>query len=254
MIHAIALVVACLFADPPAKRWDVEAGSSTDTLTGNRGTWNEQYLTVAMRDGPQHAAYAAVTTDQRFGLNDITYEAGAYVPIAPKLIFDAIASFSPTHQVLPDSALQGGLDLRAGSGYGYQATYAQRNYSSAIADIATAGADRYRGNQHFSVTLTAVHLSNVPGTAMSAGVAYTGISSLRHPVICGVGRERRRKHGHGHERRHLPNDLVFSKRPALVYAAHRFGLRPWMVSLDRRLRPFRVARCSSRTALAYSSS
>ncbi len=174
MIPTIALIAACLFTDPPAKRLDVEAGSTSDTLTGNRGTWNEQYLTVATRDGPGHAAYAAVTTDQRFGLDDITYEGGAYVPLAPKLTLDAIASFSPTHQVLPDSALQGGLDLRAGNGYGYQATYAQRNYPSAIADIATAGADRYRGNRHFSVTVTAVHLSNVPGIAMSADAAYTG--------------------------------------------------------------------------------
>ena len=130
----------------------------------------------------------------------------------------------------------------------------RRNYSSAVADIATVGADRYRGNQHFSVTLTAVHLSNVPGTAMSAGVAYTGISALRHPVICALGRERRRKHGLGANVAIYQNDFVFSKRPALVYSAHRFGLRRWMVSLDRRLRPFRVARCSSRTALASSSS
>ncbi|MGD0966982.1 MAG: YaiO family outer membrane beta-barrel protein [Candidatus Aquilonibacter sp.] len=174
MIHIIALLAACQFADPPAKRVDVEAGSTTDTLTGNRGTWDEQYLSVATRDGPAHAAYADVTTDQRFGLSDITYEGGAYVPVAPKLTFDAVASFSPTHQVLPASTLQGGLDLRGGDGFGYQATYTQRNYPTAIAGIATAGADRYRGNQHFSLSVTAVHLSNVPGTAMSAGVAYTG--------------------------------------------------------------------------------
>lgn len=174
MILTILLIAACQFADPPAKRLDVEAGSTSDTLTDNKGTWNEQYLTIATHDGPARAAYAAVTTDQRFGLSDITYEGGAYVRVAPKLTFDAIASFSPTHQVLPDSALQSGLDLRGGNGYGYQATYAQRNYPSAVADIATIGADRYRGNRHFSVAVTAVHLSNVPGTAMSAGVTYTG--------------------------------------------------------------------------------
>ncbi len=172
MILAILLAAACQFADPPAKTMDVEAGSTTDTLTGDRENWNAQYISVATRDGPAHAAYADVTTDQRFGLSDITYEAGSYFPLAPKLMFDAIASFSPTHQVLPNSALQGGLDLRAGNGYGYQAGYAQRNYPSAIADIATAGADRYRGNRHCSVMVTAVHLSNVPGIAMSAGVAY----------------------------------------------------------------------------------
>jgi YaiO family outer membrane protein len=165
---------ACQFADPPAKTMDVEVGSTTDSLTGNRENWDAQYITVATRDGPVHAAYASVTTDQRFGLSDISYEGGSYFPLTSKLLFDAIASFSPTHQVLPDSALQGGLDLRAGSGYGYQATYAQRNYPSAVAGIATVGADRYRGNRHFSVTLTATHLSNVPGTAMSAGVAYAG--------------------------------------------------------------------------------
>ncbi|HTC29318.1 MAG TPA: YaiO family outer membrane beta-barrel protein [Candidatus Acidoferrum sp.] len=172
MIHLIALIAMCQFLDPPAKTMDVEAGSTSDALTGDRGTWDEQYVSVATRDGPAHAAYADITTDQRFGLSDITYEGGAYIPVAPKLTFDAVASFSPTHQVLPASTLQGGLDLRAGDGYGYQASYTQRNYPSAIAAIATAGADRYRGNAHFSFTLTAVHLSNVPGTAMSAGVAY----------------------------------------------------------------------------------
>lgn len=169
----ILLLAACQFADPPAKRLDVEAGSTSDTLTENRGTWSEQFLTVATRNGPGRGAYAAITTDQRFGLGDITYEGGWYTPLAPRLLFDVVAAFSPTHQVLPNSDLQGGLDLRAGGGYGYQATYAQRNYPSTVAAIATVGADRYQGNKHFSVTLTAVHLSNVPGTAMSAGVAYT---------------------------------------------------------------------------------
>lgn len=174
MIHLLALIAACQFAEPPAKTLDVEAGSTTDSLTGNRGTWDEQYVSVNTRNGPGHAAYADVTTDQRFGLSDITYEGGWYVPLAPKLLFDAVAAFSPTHQVLPDSALQAGLDLRAGNGYGYQTSYAQRNYPTAVANIATVGADRYRGNHHFSMTLTAVHLSNAPGIAMSAGVAYTG--------------------------------------------------------------------------------
>jgi YaiO family outer membrane protein len=171
---AMLLVAACQFTDPPAKRLDVEAGSTSDTLTENRGTWNQQYLTVATRNGPGRAAYALITADQRFGLTDTTYEGGWYAPLAPKLLFDVIASFSPTHQVLPNSALQGGIDLRAANGYGYQAAYAQRNYASDVVDFATLGADRYRGNQHFGITVTAVHLSNVPGIAMSAGVAYTG--------------------------------------------------------------------------------
>lgn len=162
----------CVVSVPVVKTLDAEVGSTTDALTGNRGTWGEQYVTVSTRNGHTNSDYATIITDQRFGLNDITYEAGSYVPLAPKLTFDAIASFSPTHQVLPATTLEGGLDLRVGQGYGYQATYTQRNYPTTIADIATIGADRYAGDAHFSAAITSVHLSNVPGTAMSAGVTY----------------------------------------------------------------------------------
>jgi YaiO family outer membrane protein len=172
VVAAAPAYADCQLADPPAKTLTAQAGASTDTLTGNRGTWGEQYVSLTERDGTSHSAYAQVTTDQRFGLADTTYEGGSYFPITSRLLADVIASFSPTHQVLPETTLQGGLDLRAGQGYGYQAQYVQRNYSTAVADIATGGADRYVGNQHFGVTVTSTHLSNVPGTALSAGVYY----------------------------------------------------------------------------------
>jgi YaiO family outer membrane protein len=165
-------VASCRFTEPPARALAAQVGSTTDTLTGNRGNWNEQYAVLSTRDAPSHASYASVTTDQRFGLSDITYEGATYFLLAPNLNASAVLSFSPTHQVLPDSTLQGGLDLRLAHGDGVQADFTQRNYPGAVADILTGGADRYTGNQHFGVSVTAVHLSNVPGTAMSAGLTY----------------------------------------------------------------------------------
>src|SRR6202007_3067870 len=103
--------------------------------TQNRGNWDEQYVTLVDRDGTAHSAYLRAADDTRFGQSDPSYEGGTYVAVDPKLILNAIANFSPTHQVLADSTLQGGFDARTGGGYGYQAEYAQRNFSTTIADI-----------------------------------------------------------------------------------------------------------------------
>ena len=167
-----AMASSCRVAQPGARSIVAQVGSSTDTLTGNRGNWNEQYITLSSRDGAAHSSYGSITTDQRFGLTDITYEGGTYFVLTPKLLASAVASFSPTHQVLPASTLQGAVDLRLAQGYGLQTSLAQRDYPSAVADILTGGADHYIGNQHLSVTISAVNLSNVPGTAVSAGITY----------------------------------------------------------------------------------
>ncbi len=200
---AIALLTAqpaladCRFAAAPAKTLTAEVGATTSSLTGNRDNWDEQYITIADRSGPTHYTYAHVARDQRFGLSDTTYESGAAFPLAPKLVANAMASFSATHNVLPESTLSAGLDLRGTLGYGYQAQYTQRNYDAAVADIATVGADRYVGDRRFGLTLTAAHLSNVPGIAMSAGLTYArylacdtlsfGVSGGRDAENTGIG-------------------------------------------------------------------
>jgi YaiO family outer membrane protein len=195
-LSAQPVLAACQPADPPAKTLDAELGATSDSLTGNRQNWDEQYLTLSARDGTQ-SEYASVTDDQRFGLRDTTYEAGTYFSPIPHLNVNAIASFSPTHLVLPESTFQGGVDLRAAGGYGYQGEYTQRNYSGAVANIASIGSDRYVRNKHLSALVTLVHLSNVPGLAASAGVVYAqylrcddlkfSLSSGRDVESTGVG-------------------------------------------------------------------
>jgi YaiO family outer membrane protein len=180
---ALALVVAlaaatgfadaaCSLREQPTKRVDLESGVSNDTLTQNRGNWDEQYVTLVDRDGNARSAYVRAADDTRFNQSDPSYEAGTYVSVDPKLILNAIANFSPTHQVLPDSTLQGGLDARTGGGYGYQLEYGQRNFTASTADIGTIGADRYFGVDRIAATVSLARLSGVPGLAMSEGVTF----------------------------------------------------------------------------------
>ncbi|MGC8486494.1 MAG: YaiO family outer membrane beta-barrel protein, partial [Candidatus Baltobacteraceae bacterium] len=118
----------CTIPPPPAQRVTLEEGTSSATLTKNRGNWSSSSLVLEERDGNKHSAYVRAADDVRFGQNDNDYEGGAYLAVRPHAIVDIIGSFSPQHNILPASSVQGDIDLRSGAGYGYQAGYASRQY------------------------------------------------------------------------------------------------------------------------------
>ena len=162
----------CGMTELPAKTVQAEAGVVSDALTGNRAGWNESYLLVAARDGNTRSVYARAATDQRFGVSDSQYEGGVSLAAFRHLNFNVSAAYSPQHQTLPQSALSGGVDVRGGGGYGYQLQYSARSYSTVNADTISAGADRYFRDRRVAVAFSFAQLSNVPGTAVSAGVRY----------------------------------------------------------------------------------
>ena len=162
----------CGMAELPAKTVQAEAGVISSSLTGNRASWNETYLQVAARDGNTKSAYARAATDQRFGVSDSQYEGGVSLAASSHLNFNASLAYSPQHQILPQSSLSAGADARTGGGYGYQIQYSARSYATVNADTITAGADRYFRDRRVAVALSFAQLSNVPGTAVSAGVRY----------------------------------------------------------------------------------
>jgi YaiO family outer membrane protein len=175
---SLAAIALCLVAAPiaarascpaaaPAQAVEVEAGAFTSAVSGNRGAWNGDYVAATARNANNDSLYARAGREDRFGSTDNTYEAGAYERIAPNAVLNLAAAFSPQHNVLPQNVLGGGIDLRAGGGYGFQAGYAARNYTAQRASILTAGADRYSGNTRVALVLTFAGLSNVSGIAMS---------------------------------------------------------------------------------------
>ena len=151
---------------------EVEGGGTTDNLTQGREQWNGQYLQALAKNGAASTVFARAGFDQRFGQNDPSYEAGAYANIVPHVTANVDASFSPTHIVLPNDQLGGGLDWRIGDGYGLQAQYTDRTYPTQSAGITALGIDRYVGTQHFTAGVTFATLTGVPGTALTERIGY----------------------------------------------------------------------------------
>jgi YaiO family outer membrane protein len=163
---------ACSFTALPLPNVQVQTGYSGDELTGGRGAWNESYAQIVDRAGTRNAAYVRAADDRRFGAADPSYEGGAYVAIAPRILANVDASYSPTHQFLADDTLSGSVDIRTGGGYGVQAGYSQRNYPLQIVGITTAGVDRYTGDDRLSAGVSLVRLNTAGGIAVVESAGY----------------------------------------------------------------------------------
>jgi YaiO family outer membrane protein len=188
LVLSIALAVLCTakaFADPtsvptpnpeptPTPALNIEGGASTDQLTNNRGTWNEQNLQAILTG--KISACGVAANDERFGYDDHWYEAGVYLPTnSPHGTVELLGGFSPEHNVLPGSQYGAGYDLREGGGFGYQATFTNRNYPAINGDPAvnvqtgTLGFDKYFQDQRVAFFVNGANLSNVNGLAISYG-------------------------------------------------------------------------------------
>ncbi len=163
---------ACSLGDPATRYVQVDTGASNASVTRGNLPWREAFLQAVARDGNTRSMYVRAARDERFGATDLTYEGGAYEKLAPNVLANVVAGFSPTHAVMPASQLGGGVDVRAADGYGVQAQYVERAYTSQNAGITTLGFDRYAGQAHFLVSFTGAVLSNVPGVALSERAGY----------------------------------------------------------------------------------
>ena len=197
LMPSAAALAGCGLREQPSKSVQVEGGTTSDSLTGNHGNWAETYLLVVARDGNRRSFYGRAASDQRFAKTDTVYEGGAYVAASPHVILNVVGSFSPQHQTLPQSTIGGGFDDRTGGGYGFQLQYSARTYSAVNAATVTTGFDRYFRDRRVALNVSFSQLSNVPGTAVSAGVQYArflpcdsqtlSVSSGRDVESTGVG-------------------------------------------------------------------
>ncbi len=172
VLPALPAVAACSFGDAVTSYVQVDSGASSAAVTRGNVPWREQFVQAVVRDGNTRSAYLRAADDQRFGKTDPAYEAGVYDKLAPNVLADLVGGFSSTHAFLPATILGGGVDVRASRGYGVQAQYVDRAYSTQNAGITTVGFDRYAGQSHFDFALTGAVLSNVSGTAVSERAGY----------------------------------------------------------------------------------
>ncbi|MGR4064154.1 MAG: YaiO family outer membrane beta-barrel protein [Vulcanimicrobiaceae bacterium] len=152
---------------------DLEIGGVNDQLTDNRGTWNAAYLLGLYRRSDGLSLYGEASQNQRFGLADTQYGAGAYVPVTKQNIADILVSYSPQHNVLPSTAIELGDDIRLRDGYGIQVGYRDSSYPSANVGVTSVGFDRYYGDDRIAYASHFAVLSNVPGVAWTNGVSWS---------------------------------------------------------------------------------
>lgn len=172
ILPGIPTLASCRHGDPPPKYVQFDAGASNASVTKGNQPWREEYLQGQYREGNEHSYYLRAASDSRFGFTDPNYEGGTYQKIASNVIADVVAGYSPTHVQVPASFLGGGVDVRIGHGYGVQANYVERVYTTQNVGITTIGADRYAGVSHVIAAVTGAVLSNVPGVAVSERVGY----------------------------------------------------------------------------------
>jgi YaiO family outer membrane protein len=176
-------------SDPPDVQ--VEAGWNNDQLTGNRVPWNEQYLNAIVKEGNGLTYYGNISQNERFSRHDTRYEAAVYLPTDTRhsnLMVDA--AFSPQHDVLPASEIEGAYDLRAGGGYGYDGGFDERNYANTNVSIYTAGADRYFGVNQLAYVASFAALKGSPGVAFSQTMRWSVFEGAdRFSVAASAGRD-----------------------------------------------------------------
>lgn len=190
ILPGVPAFAACSLGDPASRYVQVDTGASSASVSRGNLPWREQFVQAVVRDGNKHSAYVRAASDQRFGATDPNYEAGVYDAVAPNVVADLTAGFSPTHANVPSSMLGGGVDVRASRGYGVQAQYVERAYTAQNAGITTLGFDRYAGASHVAVALTGAVLSNVPGIAMSERAGYDRTSGCdQQQFVASAGRD-----------------------------------------------------------------
>ena len=172
LLTGLPVDAACSLSDPANRYVQVDTGATNATVSRGNPPWREQFVQAVVRDGNTHSVYLRAADDQRFGKTDPNYEGGVYDKLAPNVIADLVAGFSPTHAFVPATMVGGGVDVRASRGYGVQAQYVERAYSTQNAGITTLGFDRYVGTAHLDVAFTGAVLSNVPGVALSERAGY----------------------------------------------------------------------------------
>lgn len=172
LVPGLPAAAACSLGDPATQYVQVDTGASDASVTRGNLPWREAFVQAVSHDGNAHSMYLRAARDERFGATDASYEGGAYEKLAPNVAADVVGGFSPSHAFLPASLLGGGVDVRASDGYGVQAQYVERAYTSQNAGITTLGFDRYAGQAHIVIAFTSAVLSNVPGIALSGRAGY----------------------------------------------------------------------------------
>src|SRR5262245_29094081 len=136
----------------PAAAVEAEAGATYEHLTNDQPDWRSLYLDASQTFAPRQTLYGTVRETERFALRDVELAAGYAHPFGAKWTTVIEASYSPDHNVLPESSVFGQLFREAGGGWVFNGGARFNTYTGSDARTLSAGVERYIG--HYRVAYT----------------------------------------------------------------------------------------------------
>lgn len=136
-----------------ASALELEGGLTHERLTNDRPDWNSLYVEAAHDFAPRQTLYGLLRETERFNLRDTEIAAAYYHPLAANWNGLIEASYSPDHNVLPETSILGHLSWVAGSGWVLSGGVRFSEYTETGTRVAMGGVERYFGRYRAAYTL-----------------------------------------------------------------------------------------------------
>lgn len=154
--RAAGLAVAALLALPgaavaaetsaPAGAWQAEAGLTHETLDRGRPAWREADLTLRRRDAGGTLLELGARRTERWQLQDTELAATLGLRLDPAWTAQATLAASPTHRVLPRTALALRAQRAGAGGWVFGGGAKRAEYDADRTTAVEAGVERYFGS------------------------------------------------------------------------------------------------------------
>lgn len=143
----------------PAPVHYVETGSSHESLTNDRGTWDDQYVRFVKSDANHQQVYASLESTQRYGKRDDRETFGFYLPLGPNWLANVEAAASNSHHVLPSSSVSAIVQYSSGAHWYEGAGVRNVQYDAGTVNEELVTLEHYWSSYRFSYMLTVATLS-----------------------------------------------------------------------------------------------
>lgn len=160
---------------------DVFLTYSLESLTNDRGVWQEARMDFVHRFTNRQVLYGAYRETDRFRLRDREASLGIFQPINDDWTVNLEASASPTSRVLPKWSGMAGVERSFGDGWIGKASFRRTEREAAKVNATSFGVDKYWGKNLASYSFS---LNNLEGTGTSPSQRarysrfYNGDSSI----------------------------------------------------------------------------
>lgn len=131
----------------------LEFGHGRESLTNNYSDWTNTYLLGSRKLGERQIVYGGLRETERFDLKDNEVHAGLYFPLGESWGGVIEASYSPTHEVLPQGSVYGFLQKNFRGGWGMGLGLRHSEYTSTASNVVSLLGERYWGNFRGAYTL-----------------------------------------------------------------------------------------------------